>query len=60
MEPHCALDVVKKSLVYMPNKYHQQNQNSFLFPPAAGLSISVRLEKIGKELDLRQHYLSEW
>jgi len=31
MEPHCALDIVKKSLVYMSNKYHQQNQNSFLF-----------------------------
>ena len=23
MEPHCAFDVVKKSLVYMSNKYHQ-------------------------------------
>ncbi len=23
MDPHCALDVVIKSLVYMPKKYHQ-------------------------------------
>ena len=24
MGPHCALDVVKKSLVYMPKKHHQK------------------------------------
>ena len=31
MEPHCAIGKDKNLLVYMYNKFHQSNLNSFLF-----------------------------